>query len=79
MTAEFESEPLVDTKTAARYLGFSEVQVRRMAKAGMIPCVPFKADKRTVYKFRISALQAHTQAVYLSNGVVNAAGVISAG
>ena len=73
-------EPLVDTETAAKYLGFSAQTVRRMAEVGKIPCVPFTlTGKRTVYKFRLSDLEKNTQSRTLGdNGVLNGKGIVPA-
>lgn len=64
---DFKFEPLVGAKEAAKYLGFLEVQVRRMARETRIPSIPFQAGTRTMWKFRLSDLQAHVLSI--ANGV----------
>jgi len=59
--AQPQYEPLVDAFVAADYLGFSAVTVRRMARRGELPCIPFSAGQRTVWRFRISELEKFTQ------------------
>lgn len=62
----FASEPLVNAKTAADYLGMHPRQVTRMASLGRIPYVGFPMGRsgRILYRFRMSELQAYTESLY---------------
>lgn len=53
-------EPLIDSKVAAKYLGFSPLSVRRMAHAKRIPAIAFPIGNsgKNLYRFRLSELEA---------------------
>jgi excisionase family DNA binding protein len=59
-------EPLVGANEAAEYLSMSAVTVRQMAREGRIPAIPFKAGTRTLWRFRLSDLAAHTKSIFIS-------------
>jgi excisionase family DNA binding protein len=54
-------EPLIRAKEAAKYLGFAELTVERMARAGRLPSIAFPVGKTSkyTYRFRISELAAY--------------------
>ena len=53
----FPFEPLVGVTDAAKYLGLSEVYVRKMARRGQLPVINFSSGRgRGTWRFYISAL-----------------------
>lgn len=52
-----QPEPLVSAEVVSKYLGFTAIQVRKMAREGRITSVPFPAGKRTSWRFRMSDLE----------------------
>jgi excisionase family DNA binding protein len=64
-TLEFDRpiEPLVTAATAAEYLGFSSITVRRMARTGKIPAIAFPATGKTLWRFRLSDLNSYIRSL----------------
>ena len=58
-------EPLVDAKAASKYLGFKPITVKRMAKAGKLPTIPWPIGNtgKFVYKFKMSQLEAYVESL----------------
>ena len=58
-------EPLVDAKVASKYIGFKPITVKRMAKAGKLPTIPWPIGNtgKFVYKFKMSQLEAYVESL----------------
>jgi excisionase family DNA binding protein len=55
-------EPLIGSEEAARFLGYSALTVRRMARDGRLPSIPFpRGNGKFQHRFRLSALQAYVE------------------
>lgn len=57
-------EPLIKSEQAAEFLGCAPLTVRRMARDGRLPSIPFpRGNGKFQHRFRLSELQAYVESL----------------